>query len=338
MRALAITINRLLAFFNIAISRKSTLDYFKKTAAESDSRHAAIIAEHATYVSQFASMTAERDGYRSAYEEISTRLAYSERDATLHLNAYRQAPPRLRARQLCFMHIGKTAGTSLQHLLRETLEATPVYTGSPEDFDTIEAGKLDHYGLILGHFCYRHTAKFRKERYLVTFLRDPVNRVLSNYYFLRGWKGEIYKGNKEMLEAAQRLSLENFLKCDLPQVRSVTTNHQTLFLAADFRTPGDPNDVHLRENAIYNLRQFDFVGITEAYEESAALLFADLGLPLPSKLEVLNVTEDRISANQIPPETRRMIEKLNVLDCAIYAEARKIFEQQKMHPNNNLAI
>jgi hypothetical protein len=70
-------------------------------------------------------------------------------------------PPGLQERQLCFLHIGKTAGTSVQHALFEAMHGTAILHESLPNFDSISAAELAINDLVIGHFCYQHVAKLR---------------------------------------------------------------------------------------------------------------------------------------------------------------------------------
>ncbi len=224
----------------------------------------------------------------------------------------------LNGRQLCFMHIGKTAGTSFFHLLRDNLNDLRLYHASPEAFDKATSREIEKYDLVAGHFSFVHTAKFRHDRYLATFLRDPVERVLSNYYFLRHWDGLIDDSNRIMVERAKALTLKQFLESTEPQVQSVTVNHQAYFLASDFRAPREIPDDRLLEQALANLQRVNFVGLTEDYGNCVAMFFADIGRPKPDKLHVMNVTPERIRSLDLGPEERELICRLNRVDMEIY--------------------
>lgn len=202
----------------------------------------------------------------------------------LRRNSWSGNDNKLNERQLCFMHIGKTAGTSFFHLLCETLGDLAHYHASPEEFDRVTQKELDSYRLITGHFSFVHTSKFRSDRYLMTFLRDPLDRVLSNYYFLRNWDGLINDSNREMVRYAKNLSLMEFLRCDDSQVQSVTRNHQAYFIASDFRSLRKLSDYDLKRKAADNLELIDFIGITEEYERSVKMFFYELDRSMPVNL------------------------------------------------------
>jgi hypothetical protein len=114
--------------------------------------------------------------------------------------------------------------------------------------------------LVIGHFGYQHVAKLRADRFLMTLLRDPVERVISNYYFLRSGS-PISRYSQYAVGTAKALTLPEFLRCDDPGVRMVTENFQAKALAFDVRPEHRRAIGDLHGEATRNLASFDFVGI-----------------------------------------------------------------------------
>ena len=81
---------------------------------------------------------------------------------------------------------------------------------------------------------YQHVSKMRSARFLMTFLRDPIDRLISNYHFLRT-RSPLSRYSEAALQAARSLSFKDFLLCDDRNVRMITTNFQTKALAHDIR-------------------------------------------------------------------------------------------------------
>jgi len=94
---------------------------------------------------------------------------------------------------LLFMHIPKTAGTSMRLLLEQFFtkkQRVYLYGGEPpgitlEAFRDLPTDEKEHVRLVYGHFRFGvHEWLPQKARY-VTMLRDPVDRVVSLYYFYK---------------------------------------------------------------------------------------------------------------------------------------------------------
>jgi hypothetical protein len=236
-------------------------------------------------------------------------------------------PPALRSNQLCFMHIGKTAGTSLHHMLLEAMPDADVYHASVVDFDSLDDGSLASFDLVMGHFTFRHVPKFRDDRYLTTFLRDPIERVVSTYHFLKAWSGHDDNTSSEALRGAKSLSLRDFLLNEDPAIRMFTSNHQTNVIAQDYR-PGFVSGPDALGIARANLDRFWFVGFVEEFNKSVLLLSDKLGLRDPIPPKRLNVTRERVDYGRPQPEEIEIITDLNQLDIELYRVARLDFERK----------
>jgi Sulfotransferase family len=266
-----------------------------------------------------------------AYRHLAAELASvrDERDRILRsLETLRTGkaplPPGLRGRQLCFLHIGKTAGTSVQHALFETMQGTAILHESLQNFDTVSAAEIAINDLVIGHFGYQHVAKLRADRFLMTFLRDPVERVISNYHFLRSGS-PISRYSQRAIGAAKALTLSEFLRCEEPGVRMVTENFEAKALAFDIRPEHQHAIGDLHREAARNLATFDFVGIVEYFPESMLALSDAIGREVPIKR--LNATAERSAASAIAPDDLDLIRRLNAVDIALYTAAKARFEQ-----------
>ncbi|MDT8318412.1 MAG: sulfotransferase domain-containing protein [bacterium] len=144
----------------------------------------------------------------------------------------------------------------------------------------------------------------RQDIKFVTWLRNPVDRVVSNYYY---WKKTYKVGRSHALHSRiveENWSLEQF--CFSPEMRNVY--YQYLW--------GFP-----KEN-------FDFIGITEFFEEdlnyfSGKYLGGD-------KLQTtrVNVGESRNGKYDLDPEFRRKLELHHSLDMDLYRYAVEMREKR----------
>jgi hypothetical protein len=221
------------------------------------------------------------------------------------------------------MHIGKTAGTSVQHALFKVMRRSEIFHESLPNFDAASAAELASSDLVIGHFMYQHVRKFRSDRFLLTFLRDPVERVISNYHFLRSGS-PVSRYSARAIEIAKVLTLREFLVCDDPGVRMVTENFQAKALAYDIRPEYQIAISDLRRDAERNLSTFDFIGIVEHFRESMAALSQMLGTNLAINKLNTNVARSAAAASSAEIE---LIRRLNEVDIVLYAGAKARFEQ-----------
>ncbi|MHB1651883.1 MAG: sulfotransferase family 2 domain-containing protein [Desulfitobacteriaceae bacterium] len=102
-----------------------------------------------------------------------------------------------------FLHIPKTAGTSLFTLFRSVLGEEQVYQVRDVNIGKQRADAIQSFTLVGGHVTYDQMQfYFERERYRFTFLRHPVERFLSMYYYYRSvpWLASL----KELISGGQR--------------------------------------------------------------------------------------------------------------------------------------
>lgn len=221
---------------------------------------------------------------------------------------------------VCFMHIGKVGGQAITHELFKKFLPNQIFNASSEQMDEIDSSALEKYLLITGHWSYNHVEKLPSRRFLFSMVRDPIDRVVSNYWFLRTFEGSsnINDTNREMSLLAKKYKLEDFLEQDHPQVRRVIENHQTAFFADDWRITQKRSENSLLENAIKNLSFFDLIGIYEQYDLSMQSLCALLSWgPWPSEKKI-NVTPYRARLPELSSSIIKRIKSLNLLDVELY--------------------
>jgi hypothetical protein len=231
-----------------------------------------------------------------------------------------------------FLHVHKTAGTTFGANLMENFrdeECLPLYarrigleltdgmTSQGWDAEKIEAYVAalarPEVRLVHGHMVYWGVHEpFGPSRrpYYLTFLRDPVERVISLYYYhLRGagvWHREIADNGwsiEEWLERSRMLWRRD------GQVRQLLWHAHGEVLRDDALTAA-----HLEE-AQRLLGRFDFVGTTETFEQAALTLYGRLGLRRFHDERVVNATPHK---EDVPEDVRRLIAEWNRLDVELY--------------------
>jgi hypothetical protein len=235
---------------------------------------------------------------------------------------------------LAFVHIPKTAGGTVKNMLGNAYPRTAVAdTGNVFISEDRTASRLarppggwerwhQRGGKVtIGHVPYglyrRHLPA--NTRY-VTFLREPVDRVLSLYHRHLRLTGTPIDRRRQARGLVLVASLEEAFALHLPQISNVATR----FLCGVPSLSGDLPATAL-DDAKNNLREFAFVGIQERFEESIVLLQRMLGL---SRVAYLNrhVSATRPAAEDPSTDERALIVEHNRLDAELYTFAVALFD------------
>jgi hypothetical protein len=310
-------------------------NYLGRLRSQLESAHADLLG----YQAALSQTTTDLTGFKCAYEKTSAELAgyrtaYAQVSAQLgrYKHFLRDSVRKDRTgRQVGFLHIQKTGGISLLHFLGSRFEEwRTLWVFSPRELERYHANELEHFDLVCGHFSYCNVFPLRARRTLCTFLRHPVDRVLSCYWYFRTYRGPMRDIITAGVAAAREKSLREFLEDRHPEVRCHVANHQTYTLADDWTRPGKVADA--LEAATRHLDDFACVGLTERMEESLDLLCRELGWKRDHSLPRLNQTPYRQSAEDIRPAERDRILELNALDLALYEHARQRLERDLTSP------
>jgi hypothetical protein len=240
---------------------------------------------------------------------------------------------------IAFVHIPKTAGATVTSMLaaaysRRALHKAGNYMRNHEASErklSKESGGWDSWRrgggrVTVGHVPY---GAFRRHlpagtRYM-TFLREPVDRVLSHYYRHIHIRDPSRSGRVERRPGARVKagSIEQALvELRMPQVNNLCTR----FLSG--RDPIAELPDGALDDAKDNLRSFAFVGIQEQFEESIVLLKRVLGLgDLPYEDRHVSRAGSRPAVDEITDEQRQLIASCNCLDAELYRFGLGLFEE-----------
>jgi hypothetical protein len=245
-----------------------------------------------------------------------------------------------------FLHVEKTGGTSLQNMLLQSFGAAQVYNEHNDLLHLHSPAELSMYSVFAGHFNYDSLAFIpRRELKLFTFVREPMQRLLSLYHFWRSHDPSAPRFHESM-KRAQELSIEAYYASSDVGRWPSTWNHMTWSvmgerqwrqwrrLLAGVRGEKRARVIEsLRAPIRERLQEFCFVGLQENFAASCRELFCIMGRPCPEEradhsVEQLSTTSAYIRKTDRPVLTPRALEvmaDLVELDAILYEEAKTLY-------------
>lgn len=223
------------------------------------------------------------------------------------------------ALELISIHIPKTAGTSFRNTLKGVYGEQGVVRldiGLVRQEVRVDEQLYDDNHLPLktrvvhGHFSYPLLQKnFDLPRSIpvITWLRDPVERVISNYFYLAKRLAE------ELDEESKGLNILKKMQRSLLEYAAYepSQNRMSKFLEG------------------LELEELLFVGIQEDYDRSLERLAGLLGW---KDYPVFHHNETGKIDTRVSPEERARIRELNSRDVALYERALELLAQGKWKP------
>lgn len=212
----------------------------------------------------------------------------------------------------------------LLHALIGSNRVSPHFSFHEDISYQVSADDFEQYLIIYGHIGVVWNDLVGPGRRWMTMLRDPVDRVLSQYYF---WRNMVPPSpHLPHVHAAKTLPLREFARsCDF-LVRQGNQDLQTWFLADDFRRRyRKVNENDALEIAKQNLNErFAFVGLFEDYPGSVQRLCRLLEISAPASIPLENKTAGRIAVEHVDPCVIAEIRELNALDQELYEYGKQL--------------
>lgn len=181
------------------------------------------------------------------------------------------------------VHLPKCCGTTFLEMLKLVYGDKLLHQTSMKRHPEAE-----NHHVIHGHFPI--TLYQDLDRPAITFVRDPVERVISQYYY---WLSIPDMANPECKAMCdEKWTIEQFAE-------RTEANLQTRLAGTD-------------------INQYAFVGICEVFDRDIERLEKKLGITFP-RIERKNVSKFKFKVSN---ETREMIRELNDVDAEFYLDAK----------------
>ncbi len=214
------------------------------------------------------------------------------------------------------LHIPKTAGSSFRAEMAQALRpqinvhinhhdlSVPPHVQMDQAFDRFLATHAEQpYRFASGHFTNRHAAQVLErapQSRLLTVLRHPVERVISEYRYQRT---EAHPSHRDF--CARFPTFRDFYNAPLAQ------NAMTRYLAPQ---GGGDADAAIE----FVCANYSFVGLVEMYPLTVKTVFALLGYDHRPRLHIRKTSDLTEDPLEVSDDDRREIRALNHDDLAVF--------------------
>lgn len=239
------------------------------------------------------------------------------------------APPRL-----AFIHIPKTAGTSITDVLARAYGDATFPGMTTLDYLCYTDDELARFRFYKGHAYRRDYERFLKETFMFTVLRDPLDRAMSFFAYYREID-DTHIADEFMREASQlakTCSAIEFIHSDSPFV----IEHIRLGQMRQFLRPETLAAIGHRQTLTRSMRQavlkefieqMDFIHITLTFEMlyiSFPMILNYLKLPNCCNLGNLNASARSADVDLVDlADVRRALVEVNGTEFAAYDHVRR---------------
>lgn len=216
------------------------------------------------------------------------------------------------------MHIPKTAGSAIRKQLFAALKpSTGIDVKNIDPSLSLEkrraqatrlflnASKQNKFRCAGGHITMQDALRILHQypdAKLMTFLRDPVERVISDFAYFR----------QQRIEGAQTSEGKQLFASLEGYIDHVSSQDKMVRFLSPNQPLSDAQLVHFIE------KRFSFIGIQDRYSRSCQLLGSLLGVELDSDARVRDSTREGGNKPVVSDADRKAISAKNPRDCFLF--------------------
>ncbi len=216
------------------------------------------------------------------------------------------------------LHIPKTGGTTLRDIIQRQYRAEkilmiPKLEESENILKEVSTSQINQLKLIQGHLKYGIHNHFHRRAKYFSIIRDPINRVLSTYYYVLS-----QKNNPQNLSTSNnQMTIYDFVQSG---VNPFLINGQTQLISGK---TGNIDNPIIESEELFSLAKeniendFLFLGITEMFDETILILKNMLGWHMPY-YSIANRTKKKPNYDAVNPTIISFIKEHNQLDIKLY--------------------
>ena len=228
--------------------------------------------------------------------------------------------------KLLMNHLPKCAGNAIAQHFITLFGEDKVFEVRPTAGGLAAVPNLDDYSFIFGHLPKAWDEKLGAGRQRFSLMRDPVDRVLSAYFFYL----QLKEANSPIVAEAPMMTLQEYVASENPRQKMTTCNEQSRQLLG----LGGPDDDNPEEAAKYVaerahvLDRFVCVGIYERLQESLDVVSWKLKLPRLRSGVVANRTHRNWHGTAFDESVIESIRARNRVDIELYRLVSERFARQ----------
>ena len=223
-------------------------------------------------------------------------------------------------RRLYFTHLPKCAGTSVYYYLEKHYPKRVIFRTNSrnpkksfEHFQSLNQQTRHRYRLIAGHQPHQMIEYIHPDSVTFTIFRDPVERIISHYYFVKRDK-QNYLHDWVINEDIQ---LEAYVTSGKSwELR----NYYTTFFTGCSIEEVETNPADSVKMAFEIIKeQYDLVGFQDNLKPFMDNLRRVARLRIPFKNHILNRSGNRPKNQKVPKDIKDTIAETNFLDVELFS-------------------
>jgi len=232
---------------------------------------------------------------------------------------------------LIFLHLPKCGGTTLNRIIEWEYNPLRIFSVDPIFFrwsyrklGRWSPEKLAQMQVFKGHMPFGLHQRLPQPSTYITFLRDPIERSISAYYFARNYRLH------PLHQKVKRMTLDEYV-CWTPN-----HNVQTKLLAGlDFAADCSEETLSLAKENL--ARHFALAGLTERFDECLAILKMQFGWNI-AQYANFNVTPSRPNKDRVSGASQALIAERNCFDVALYAHVAPLFDEMMIRQGQEVRV
>jgi hypothetical protein len=245
--------------------------------------------------------------------------------------------------RVVFLHVPKCGGTTLHNLLLNWYGAENAHPERHNGLYGHPASSMAGYVLFSGHYDFFSTQLIpAKNKKTILLLRDPIERLISQYNYMRSHSIEfIVENNGLFVYHIHKFTINQYFFDPEVGADQIYDNVMARQLSScpmvDYSIPYGglmQNDLEaLTEQALKNIETFDYVGVQENLDKAIKDIAVLLNKPIPEQIERLNSFDTnpigqsafRTIKKQRPNQaTMKRLQELTRYDRIIYDRALEL--------------